>query len=79
MSKEVHRKGSHSSSVSCSNHFLGLQTGKKAIGRCTAQWKMLLFCVKTIVKESCKFELAHLKKKKKKKKKKEIRKHLTAF
>jgi len=31
---------------------------------------MLLFCVKTIVKESHKFELAHLKKKKNKKKKK---------
>jgi len=32
---------------------------------------MLLFCAETIVKESRKFELAHLKKKKKKKKKKE--------
>ena len=32
---------------------------------------MLLFCAKTIVKESRKFELACLKKKKKKKKKKE--------
>jgi len=31
---------------------------------------MLLFCVKTIVKESHKFELAHLKKNNKKKKKK---------
>jgi len=30
---------------------------------------MLLFCVKTIVKELRKFELAHLKKKKKKKEK----------
>jgi len=30
---------------------------------------MLLFCAKTIVKESRKFELLHLKKKKKKKKK----------
>ena len=38
---------------------------------CTAQWKMLLFCAKTIMKESHKFELACLKKKKKKKKKKE--------
>jgi len=37
---------------------------------CTAWWKVLLFCAKTIVKESCKFELAHLKKKKKKKKRK---------
>jgi len=35
---------------------------------------MLLFCVKTIVKESRKFKLAHLKKKKKKKKKKKRRK-----
>ena len=40
------------------------------MGWCTAQWKMLLFCVKNIVKESHKFELAHLKKKKKKKKEK---------
>ena len=31
--------------------------------------EMLLFCAKTIVKESCKFELARLKKKKKKKEK----------
>jgi len=31
---------------------------------------MLLFCAKTILKESRKFELAHLKKKKKKKKEK---------
>jgi len=29
---------------------------------CTARWKMLLFCVKTIVKESRKFELVCLKK-----------------
>jgi len=38
---------------------------------------MLLFCVKTIVKESRKFELARLKKKKnkKKKKKKKTEKH----
>jgi len=64
-----HRKGSHSSSVSSSNHLVGLQTWKKAMGWCNAQWKMLLFCVKTIVKGSCKFELARLKKKKKKKKK----------
>ena len=35
---------------------------------CTAQWKMLLFCAKTIVKESHKFELAHLRKMMKKKK-----------
>jgi len=34
------------------------------MGWCTAQWKMRLFCGKTIVKESRKFELAHLKKKK---------------
>jgi len=38
------------------------------MGWCTAQWKMLLFCAKTIVKESRKFELARLKKKKKKEK-----------
>ena len=39
------------------------------MGWCTAQWKMLLFCAKTNVKESRKFELARLKKKKKKKEK----------
>ena len=44
-----------------------LQTWKKAMGWCTAKWKMLLLCAKTIVKESRKFELARLKKKKKKK------------
>jgi len=36
---------------------------------------MLLFCGKTIVKESRKFELARLKKKKKKNKKKKKEKH----
>jgi len=35
------------------------------MGWCTAQQKMLLFCVKIIVKESCKFELARLKKERK--------------
>jgi len=46
---------------------------------------MLLFCTKTIVKETCKFELAHLKKKAKKKKKKKKKKkekhfgHLATF
>ena len=62
--KKWRRKGSHSSSVSGSNRLAWLQTWKKAMGWCTAQWKMLLFCVKTIVKESHKFELTHLKKKK---------------
>jgi len=45
----------------------------KAMGWCTDQCKMLLFCVKTIMKESHNFELAHLKKKKTRKKKKEER------
>ena len=36
---------------------------KKVMSWCTAQWKMLLFCAKTIMKESHKFELARLKKK----------------
>jgi len=35
------------------------------MGWCTAQWKLLLFCAKTIVKESRRFELARLKKKEK--------------
>ena len=61
--KKWHRKGNHSSSVSGSNHLVRLQTRKTAMGWCTAQWKMLLFCAKAIVKESCKFELARLKKK----------------
>jgi len=34
------------------------------MGWCTAQWKMLLFCARTVVRESRKFELARLKKKK---------------
>ena len=63
-------KGSYGFSVSGSNRLVWLQTWKKAKGWCTAQWKMLLFSAKTIVKESRKFELAHLEKKKKKKKKK---------
>jgi len=66
--EEWRRKGSHSCSVSGSNRLVRLQTWKKAMGWCTAQWKMLLFCAKTIVKVSCKFELARLKKKKKRKK-----------
>ena len=45
------------------------------MGWCAAQWKMLLFCAKTIVKESRKFELARLKKKKKNNKKKKKEKH----
>ena len=36
------------------------------MGWCAAQWKMLLFCAKNIVKESRKFEITRLKKKKKK-------------
>jgi len=40
---------------------------------------MLLFCAKTIVKESRKFELARVKKKKKKKKKKEHFGRLVTF
>jgi len=47
-----HHQGSHSSSVSGSNRLVRLQTWKKAMGWCTALWKMLLFCVKIIVKES---------------------------
>ena len=67
--KKWHHKGSHSSSVSGSNTtYVTLQACKKAMSWCTAQWKMLLFCVKTIVNKSCKFELACMKKKKNKKK-----------
>ena len=70
VNKKWRCKGSYSSSVSGSNRLVSLQTWKKAMDWCTAQWKMLLFCAKTIVKESRKFELARLKMKKKKKKKK---------
>ena len=41
---------------------------KKAMGCCTAQCKMLLFSAKTVMKESCSFELVRLKEKNKKKK-----------
>ena len=60
--------GVWSSSVSGSSRLVWLQAWKKAMGWCTAQWKMLLICAETIVKESRKFELARLKKKKKKEK-----------
>jgi len=46
------------------NCLVTLQSCEKATGWCTAQCKMLLFCAKTIVKESHSFELARLKKKK---------------
>ena len=42
------------------------------MGWCTVKCKMLLFCVKTVVKESSNFVLAHLKKKMKGKKKEEL-------
>ena len=32
------------------------------MGSCAAQCKMLLFCANTVMRESAKFELAHLKK-----------------
>ena len=60
--KKWHHKGSHSSSVSGSNRLVWLQTCKIAMGWCTAQWKMLLFCAK---KES-QIWTSHLQKKKKK-------------
>ena len=40
---------------------------QKAMGWCTAQCKTLLFCAKTIMKESRNFEVARLKKKKEEK------------
>ena len=76
LKKKWRRKGSHSSSVSGSKLMSRIASydfkpGKKATGWCTAQWKMLMFYAKTIVKESREFELARRLKKKKKKKKKE--------
>jgi len=41
---------------------------ERVMGWCTAQCKMLLFCAKTIVKESHNFEIACLQKKKKERK-----------
>ena len=58
--KKWRRKGSQSSSLSGSNCLVWLQTCEKVMGWCTAQWKMLLFCTKIILKESRKFELARL-------------------
>ena len=40
-----------------------LQSYDKAIGSCTAQYKMLLFDAKTVIRELCNFELVCLKKK----------------
>jgi len=48
------------SSVTSSNRFMRLQSCVKAMGWCTAQCKMLQFCVKIIVKESRNFELLSL-------------------
>jgi len=42
---------------------------------CTTQCKMLLFCVKIIVKESCKFELEEEKEGKEEEKKKKKKKN----
>jgi len=53
-------------------HLVSLWSFEKAIGWCTAQCKMLLFYVKTIVRDSCNFELAHRKKNKKEEWKKNI-------
>ena len=47
-----------------SNCVMRLQSCEKVMGWCTAQCNMLLFCMKTIMKESYNFELACLKKKK---------------
>ena len=51
------------------------------MGYCTAQCKMLLLCVETIVKESRNFELARLRKKKEKERKKKEKHfgHLATF
>ena len=54
-----------------------LQSFKRAMGWYTAQCKMP-FCAKTVVKESCSFELACLKKMKKKKEERKFG-HLATF
>ena len=62
-----HRRWSHSSSVTGSKRLMRLQSCEKAMGWCSAQFKMLLYCVKNILNEWCNFELAHLKKRNKRK------------
>ena len=44
-------------------HFVTFHGCEQLLGWGTAQCEMLLFCVKTIMKESHYFELAHLQKK----------------
>jgi len=56
-----------------------LQSCEKAMGWYTGQCKMLLFCVKIIVKETHNFELAGLKKKNKKKSKEKHFCHLVTY
>jgi len=51
--------------VTGSNRLVRLQSCEKVMGWCTTQCKMLLFCVKTIMRESRNFELTRLKKKEK--------------
>jgi len=53
---------SHKVRMSLAHFVRLLESHKNAMGLCTTQCKMLLFCVKTIVIESFNSELAHLKK-----------------
>jgi len=46
--EEKWRKGSHSSSVSGSNHLKWPETWKKGMGWCTAQWKYCCFVRKPL-------------------------------
>ena len=59
------RKGSHVLQWAVRTALWDFKPGIKWWAGALLSRKMLLFCVKTIVKESCKFELAHLKKMKK--------------
>jgi len=68
-----HCSWSHSSSVTGSNHLIRLQNCEKAMGWCTAEYEMRLFCAKTIAKESHNFELARLKKTKTRRKRRRRR------
>jgi len=51
MTKKLHRKGSHSPSGSGSNRLIRFQICKRAMGWCTAQWKMLLSCATRIYRK----------------------------
>ena len=70
---------SHNIVPECPERFVGiLGVVKKAMARCTAQCKMLLFRARTILRDSDNTELARLKKKEEEEERKK-EKHLARF